>query len=478
MASLFLVGNINEHTFANAILAAHYRNLKQGGTGLTDIFVIHSPESEVYLSGHTEWKKYLNDIGRISACFCSCTIDFYKDNDGELKILARHVERFIMSLSLKEDIYVDLTNGSSLYKSVLSNIAFILGVKRQFILDVGGKRGFLSIDELNSAYIELPDPIGLDAVAQAWLTEVRRYKHKAKEASEILTMICNVDSISQNGFESDIENAVFAWFRGVKTIDSAALGGAVRYVGRAFEDLIRNIYSMLYHEAKIQVKNISLKDMLDRICFRLSQTASSYEPQLIENISQLLRLLRNEATHGQLSVDFGCIRARLCTELLFSTVDYFKILYDTESIMPLQQKVNNERNKLKINGQEGQIYYFGIDGDDTGRELERLFQLDVASNQFYRFSKSIDDAMRAIAKKVVLRPINGKVIFCSGDDLFFTGVYDIEAFEELRNMYSEIAKERTCSIGFGKTPKEAYVALKMAKAKMGKNCMMGVEFVK
>jgi hypothetical protein len=477
MASLFLVGNINEHTFANAIIAAHLHDLEHSGLGLTNIFVIHSPESEIYLSNHIDWKDYLHSNGLVSVCFCYCTVDLYKESDKELKVLARHVERFLMSLSSKESIYVDLTNGSSLYKSVLSSISFILGVKRQFILESQGKRGFMNSDELKSAYIELPDPIGLDAVAQAWLTEVRRYKIKAKEASEILTKICGNDLINRNGFEGDIENAVFAWFRGVKAIDSAALGGAIRYVGRAFEDLIRNIHSMLFQENNSKQINISLKDMLDNICSRLSETASNYEPQLIENISQLLRFLRNEATHEHSSVDFGRIRAQLSTELLFSTVDYFQILYDSEFIKPLQKGGNNDLKKIKINGQNGEVYYFGLDGDDTGRELERLFQLNVKNDLFCRFSQSIDNAMKAISKKVKEQPINGKVVFCSGDDLFFSGTYNIDALEELRNIFSKIATDRTCSIGFGKTPKEAYVALKMAKENMGKNCVMGVEFV-
>lgn len=477
MASLFLVGNINEYTFANAIVAAHIRDLEENGSGLSYIFVIHSPESEAFLSSNTLWKKYLQDNGLYSVCFSYCTIDFHKDSDVKLGVLAQHVERFIKSLPAQERIYVDLTNGSSLYKSVLSNISFILGVKRQFILEISMKKGFMSYDELKSAYIELPDPIGLDTVAKAWLTDVRRYKNKAKEVSEILTMICGTDSINQNELEGDIKNAVSTWFSGLKEADSAALGGSVRYVGRAFEDIIRNIYSMLDDEANKNAKNINLKNMLDHICTKLYKNASVNEPELIENISQFLRFLRNEATHAQLSFDFGCIRARLSTELLFSTVDYFKIIYESKSIMPLQKINVSGRQKIKINGQEGHEYYYGVDGDDTGRELERLFQIDANIDYFKRFSKSIDEAMKAVSKKVIEQPINGKVIFCSGDDLFFSGIYNIEALEELRTLFSRIAKERTCSIGFGKTPKEAYVALKMAKAKMGKNCVMGVEFV-
>ncbi len=479
MSSLFLVGNVNEQTFANAILAAHFRDREKGGLGLQDICVIHSPESEQHLSSHTEWKNHLKDNGLSFGIFCPCTVDLYTGNDEQLSLIARHVERFLCLLDPEEDIYVDLTNGSSLYKSVLSNIAFILGVQKQFILDTEGKRGFLSHDELRSAYTELPDPLGLDALAQAWLTEVRRFKIKVKETSQTFTKICGIDSAKKNGFKGDIENAINSWFHGERTLDGAALGGAVRYVGRAFEDLVRGVQNELFTGTLTQTKKSDdrLYQMLNQICSRLFETAPDYEPKLIEDVSQLLRRLRNDATHEQISFELGRIKARLSTELLFSTSDYFRILFDDGLIKPLSTTIKPERQKCKINGQSGLKYYFGLDGDDTGRELERLFQLDVNNESFRKFSNEIDNAMKKVSKKVKEAPLHGKIIFCSGDDLFFQGKYHVEALEELRYTFNLVSGGRTCCIGFGKTPREAYVALKMAKANPGKDCMIGVEFV-
>lgn len=118
-----------------------------------------------------------------------------------------------------------------------------------------------------------------------------------------------------------------------------------------------------------------------------------------------------------------------------------------------------------------------MDGDDTGRELERFFQAGLGSSTFKRFSKAIDSAIQTVAKRLTGSPINGQIIFSSGDNILFRGIYETDAIEELRSTYVRMSGGRTCSVGFGGTPKEAYVALKMAKATLGKNSVMGVTFV-
>jgi hypothetical protein len=82
-----------------------------------------------------------------------------------------------------------------------------------------------------------------------------------------------------------------------------------------------------------------------------------------------------------------------------------------------------------------------------------------------------------MAKSVQQSPLNGEVLFAVGEDLLFRGTYDRDAVADLKNMYSRLADGVTCSVGFGKTMKEAYVALKMAKAAPGKDAIVGIELV-
>ena len=214
MASLFIVGNINEFTFANAALAAHVRDIDLGGIGLTDVFVLNSPESEKHLSSTDNWRNHIALHGVIYEVFVYCTVDLRRGGDDQLGRVAHHIERFLLALDKKDDVYVDLTNGSSLYKSVLSNIAYVLGVRRQFILDTSLRGKFLDPEQLRLSYVELPDPSMLDTVAPAWLTEVRRFNISARNAARILANICGADAAKTIGFEGDIQNAIQSWFRG------------------------------------------------------------------------------------------------------------------------------------------------------------------------------------------------------------------------------------------------------------------------
>jgi hypothetical protein len=341
-------------------------------------------------------------------------------------------------------------------------------------LDAATARGFLETDALRAAYFELPDPSLLDSVAPAWLIEVRRFNVSARRAAHVLSSISGATAAETLGFEADIQNAVHSWFRGEKQRDGAALGGAVRHAGRAFEDLVRGVHDTVTGSGS---GNKTLAEMLARVRTRLTEVAPDFEPHLLEDVSQLLRRLRNASTHEQTSPDFGRIRARLSTELLLATAEYFQILHRKNLLLASVPDAADARKKCAIQGQPGRHYFFGLDGDDTGRELERLFQTNSGPEAFNRFSAAVDSAIRVIANRVTLPPIRGEVLFASGDDILFKGQFDRDALEEMRSVYVRLSGGYTCSLGFGSTPKEAYVALKMAKAAPGKNSVMGIELV-
>jgi hypothetical protein len=477
MPALFIVGNTNQYTFANAITAAHLRERDKGRPGLTDIFVWHSPESEKFLAQHDEWKHALQSFGIDPSILAPFTVDLTR-GDSALRSVTKHIERALSSIDRREDIYVDLTNGKSLYKNVLSNIAFVLGVRRQFILDnllPGGTPRFFTEQEMRSAYVELPDPSLLDSIAPHWLTEVRRFNIAARKAAEALQTMGDPRLVASGTFEADINQAVNSWFEGEKRSNAAALGGAVRSVGRAFEDLIRGIHGILFQGTTSTTKTMEV--MLRELSAHLSKVAGEYEPQLLQEIADLLRRLRNASTHEPTSPDFGRIRARISTELLLATVEYFKTLNAKGLLSSRMIMAEPTGQKYSLQARPGEIYFFGLDGDDTGRELERLFQIEDQPEAITKFSKAVDSAIKAVAKSIAEEPIKGSLVFSSGDDILFKGIYVPDAIEDLRALYKQKTKGFTCSVGFGSTLKEAYVALKMAKASPGKDCVVGVELV-
>jgi hypothetical protein len=78
---------------------------------------------------------------------------------------------------------------------------------------------------------------------------------------------------------------------------------------------------------------------------------------------------------------------------------------------------------------------------------------------------------------VTKAPLKGTVLFCTGDDILFKATYEATEVENLRKLYADVSGGSTCSIGFDSSVREAYVALKIAKASPGKNRTVGVELV-
>ncbi len=120
--------------------------------------------------------------------------------------------------------------------------------------------------------------------------------------------------------------------------------------------------------------------------------------------------------------------------------------------------------------------YLAIDGDDVGHRLE-YFILTNDSHSLRSFSSTFASAMAWLEQE--LRSSLGlTLIFSGGDNLLACLNADsdsndlIDLLERLRNAFAERA-ESTLSVGVGGSPREAYLALKLAKAS-GKDCIQRV----
>jgi hypothetical protein len=484
VTALFISGNTRQYTFGNAALAAHLADLRQGGHGLTSVFVLHSPASEVLLAQQQEWRAFLAANGVEPELFVHFAADL-ATGEAAFRRATDHIKMALADLERAPRIYIDLTNGQALYRAFLASVGYILGVTRQFLLDPSlvqvAQRAdaealansFWTPVQIEAAYVELPSPSVLDSIASYWLTDVRRFRATADDTATRLLQVSALFEPQRAGFVGDFSHAVRSWFSGERQRDGSALGGAVRYAGRAFEELIRTIYKTICSPGG---RASSPQQMVDAITAAIQSAAVDYDPELIEDIARLLWRLRNASAHEQVAADFGQVRARLSIELLIASAAYFGVLHDRHLIRPHDGGAAGLQ-RLSLAGRPGEIYYFGLDGDDTGRRLEELFQAASADRAFRSFSKMIDAARKQIADRLAKPPLSGEVLFCSGDDILFKAAYVPEAIEELRSMYQQRTSGLTCSVGYGKTPREAYVALKMAKASPGKNCIAGVRVV-
>jgi minimal CRISPR polymerase-like protein len=487
MITLLMLGNTRQETFGNAIVAAHHIALGRHQVGLNSIFVIHSPESETALASQFDWKQHIYSHGVDPSLICSVVINFDRPEQA-IDNLAQHLGRLIRGLDdLTEEIYIDLTNGKSIYKNTLASIGFLLGVRHQFMIDVdllnrhkASKEapGFLPPEDLIPAYVELPDSSRLDSLAAAWLTEVRRFSNRANAAAASFAGIAELPPKEARFFETLVRSAFRNWLRADRSKNEAELVGSLIGFGKAFEELMKRLYTRL---APDRSQRKPLAEKITTVTQLIQLENPQWDPRVFNNLTSILRELRNYGAHEQLTsgAHIESVRARMAVEIFLCFLDYLDVL--CQEGLPSQTKTQEPTPRERIRDLKsesgGGTFYFGLDGDDVGKVLEQMFSDDAKPSEFSAFSRTVETALAEVSKAAKKYPLRGEILFCAGDDLLFRGHYDEAALRQLQALFFKTSGGRTCSIGFGRTPRETYIALKIAKAQPGKNAIRGIEIV-
>lgn len=108
--------------------------------------------------------------------------------------------------------------------------------------------------------------------------------------------------------------------------------------------------------------------------------------------------------------------------------------------------------------------YLAVDGDDVGRKIE-FFIVTNKMELLSDFFKNFQSAMIWLEKKLA-HEFNAQIIFNGGDSLLASLQVDgisVSKLESLRVDFASLAKA-TLSFGLGENPRQAFFALKLAKA--------------
>jgi CRISPR/Cas system-associated protein Cas10 (large subunit of type III CRISPR-Cas system) len=114
--------------------------------------------------------------------------------------------------------------------------------------------------------------------------------------------------------------------------------------------------------------------------------------------------------------------------------------------------------------------YLAVDGDDVGHRLE-YFMLTNSIDELSLFSKHFDLAIHWLQEQLQGEH-EAEIIFSGGDNFLVKMQMHIGLMDHLEELRTEFSKkaQTTLSAGVGTTPRQAYFALKFAKAS-GKNCL-------
>lgn len=208
---------------------------------------------------------------------------------------------------------------------------------------------------------------------------------------------------------------------------------------------------------------------------------SDFDFRLLELFNALILHLRNSTTHkSQRLSKLEKFKAELSVKLAFPFMEFY-----TDIIYPrISNNIPDDNlNELNTNPAEVQVlrnsdlnqaheYYYGLDGDNTGSMLEKIF-LEPENNQqaLKKLSESVKNAIGEIGKKVQKKSI----IFSGGDSILFKGFFKEEELKVIQDIYKKKTSGLTCSIGYGRSLTETYLALKLAKTKPGKNSIVGIK---
>jgi minimal CRISPR polymerase domain len=493
MSTLIVLGNPNQHTFANSIVAAENKSATLFNSPLKDIFVIHSTKSYEDLTKEKDWMKHLEVNGISIEKLTHRIIDLDPTNEAIEKFVD-YVE-FIVNgaLSKNPDVIVDLTNSTSLYKNLLSIVAYVLDLEHQYVIDIAKvsnlikEKPFLSPNDLQPCYVPLPSTTQLDNIAYLSLVELVRYKKIIQNQTEKYAQIDTVAS-DKKFFEDNLTHSVQLKLQGDRKKDNAIYRIVASSIAASAEDLITlliNKFSLTTNATS--ESRLTLGNKINLIESELAKkTLDGFDFGFFKKFNDFMLYLRNSSTHKSTTLaDIERFKADLSVKMSFPFIEFY-----ADIIYPILNNGNYTESPKKMKRLSGSemrpevTYYFGLDGDNTGLMLEELFMSAYDDNTFKQTSKTVFEAIEEI-KSYIKGQVGSKIIFAAGDNILFKAAFEEPTLRKLQQIYYSktsaltysMGSGLTCSIGYGKSLREVYLALKLAKLEPGKNSIVGIEFV-
>jgi hypothetical protein len=485
MSTLVIHGNRNQFTFANSIVAANAKSIREFQEPLSNVYIIHSAESEIDLRNNPEWLQHLkkHNIGKEQ--LIERLIEITSEKEA-IKRFVEYLETIVKGSSDNSDLIVDLTNGTTLQKNILSIAAYVLDIRHQYLIDIvklselTKDRGFIAEDILSYSYVAAPDCTQLDNIAYLNLAEMIRYKRVIDQHADRYVRI-DEDYADERFFKDNLLHSIQLKLRGDISKDNAVYRIAASSIAASVEELITILFRKLGFTDESDIRNPpTLGRKLRMVESRVKKDASpDFDLKFFSLFNDFILYLRNSTTHkGRLLTDLEKFKADLSVKMAFPFMEFYTdIVYPMLSNGVSIEKPKQIKRLTSPTTNKGDEFYYGLDGDNTGAILEELFLSSSDELRFRKLSQSVEEAIAKIGRLV--RDNSAKksaVIFAAGDDLLFRGFFDMNALQAMQQIYKDTTG-LTCSIGYGKSFQEVYLALKLAKTEPGKNSIVGIEMV-
>ncbi|MDT3440475.1 mCpol domain-containing protein [Pseudofrankia sp. BMG5.37] len=472
-------------SFGNCLLAATEalrRDLSDPRARFERVHVLNTSESLAALAAHFEIDaSKLDRVGLRRGDLNYVTISLDDDPEHRLDRLLGDVADIMRSTQTRE-VYFDLTGGPTQIKIALGIFAFLLGAPHVYTLEVAfsapAQRGW-DLDRLRAAAIDdenikvrhrrISGLDKFDGFGHSSLTIVERVRAELEQLRAHLesSLPSRVQEISR--LVSLLEGAELARIDPRQTQDESVATQILLMnataAADAFVDLVIN--SVPGRKTSGQTLGPKLNQIRDM--------AGANSPHPIDSVtllhlSELLLRLRNRAVHwsdSSMSADVLRLQGELGARISKSF-----IWLVTQSLGAFLHSDTNEVAEISSiddfsSDDEG--WFVGIDGDGTGAYIAGSMRdtedcVDELKDRSRQVGAAIDFVRAAVKKKY------GKdsVVFCSGDNILFRvkGRVIRSDILDLLSKYHDMT-QLTASAGVGRTPYQASIGLRLAKAEGG-----------
>lgn len=472
MSQLIILGNTNKYTFCNSIVAAQSKSKEIFGSSINEIYVIHSKESfEMLFQKEGDWLIYLRQYGLNEELFINRTIL----NFDKISIVINYLKNILNNCKF-DSLIVDISNGTSEWKALLAIISYILDMSNVYFIDSISllkkekPNSFLNEEQLKNCYRKMFNGKEIDKLASLNFTEVVRYVEKINKLSSIYGFLdeslTNVDFFKnnllhalklkiQNDNEDLEDNTLYR-------ISSSAISVSL-------EDLLDR-FLLNYDICNIEDKTLGKKIHILQDVIR-EKASPDFDLKFFEKFNDFMLFLRNSTTHKSLDLsDSEKFKAALSMQMSLVFLEYYSTI-----IYNVLEEIEDKSVTYSITEtllDETEERYFGLDGDNTGQELESLLFRAKKESQLSEFSNRIKKAKNEVVNYIISN--KGKIIFAEGDDILFKGKFCLNDLKSMKDIYFKHSKGVSCSIAYGKDFKEVLFSMKLAK--LEKNTIKGISF--
>ena len=432
MPVLVILGNINQYTFANAIVAANNKANELFRAPLSKIEVFHSRESFEALQAvklnkdedrGKNWVEYLAENQIDERILVQRTIEVTSTKQSVEEFVSS-IEGIVSNITKKNDcLILDLTNGTTISKNLLSTAAYLLDIPHQYMIDVAKlfgltkERGFISPDLLQQSYVSAPESTDLDNIAYLDLVEVLRYKKIIDTHSDKFSAISGQE-VDTTFFKNNLKESIRIKLEGDQRKDNTIYRIATSSISASAEDLVGYLIEKFAKDTNPRTFGEKLGIIRSRI---EKKSPENFDVEFFRRLNDFVLYLRNSTTHeGRSLTNLERFKADLAVKMSFPFIAFYTdIVYEILSDGGEVTKPKKITELTNPTPTPGTVMYYGLDGDDTGQALEELFLLSKNETHFRRISQSITKGVAVIRNKIVQKAGKDSIVFEAGDDLLF-----------------------------------------------------------